>query len=187
MDNLENVKQFKANETPSPAPHFIAKVSTPNSEMIAVLNQSLAHAIDLRSRTKQAYWSAKGGSFYALHKMFDDFSDSLDSVADELATRVMALGGVPVWTQAAIEKTSKLPAYPAGAVQALDHLDALIASYEAASRHLPPAMAKAVQAGDHATASIVTSFAKLLDEQAGFVAAHVPVEWIASPRKQTVS
>ena len=85
-----------------------------NLEVIVALNQSLAHAIDLRSRMKQAYWSAKGGNFYMLHKKFNDFSNDLDAVADEFAARVLALGGVPVRTISIVARTSKLPPYPLG-------------------------------------------------------------------------
>ena len=116
-----------------------------NREVILALNQCLAHAIDLRSRIKQAYWSAKGGNFYMLHKKFNDFTGELDAIADEFAARVLGLGGVPVRTIAIVARTSKLPPYPLGTLKALEHLDAVIVSYEAASTHLPVVMKKVVK------------------------------------------
>jgi starvation-inducible DNA-binding protein len=187
MNTSVNVGQFKNSEAKQPMPVNATREAAKDWDIVVALNQSLAHAIDLRSRTKQAYWSAKGGNFYTLHKMFNDFSADLDSATDELAARVMALGGTPVRTISIVAKTSKLPPYPTGIVQASEHLDALVASYEAASNHLPAVMKRVVQAGDHSTASIVTGFAKMLDEQVGFFTAHIPAEWVTSSRKQSLS
>jgi starvation-inducible DNA-binding protein len=184
MNTTATLDQFKTVGSKNPIPFKPEKDGAKDWEVIVALNQSLAHAIDLRSRTKQAYWSAKGGNFYMLHKMFNEFSSDLDSVTDELAARVMALGGIPMRTISMVAKTTKLPDYPTGIVQASEHLDALIASYEAAAKHLPATMRKVIQSGDHATASVITGFAKTLDEQVGFFTAHIPAEWVTSTRKQ---
>lgn len=184
MNTTATLDQFKTVGSKQPLAFKTGKDEAKDVDVVSVLNQSLAHAIDLRSRTKQAYWSAKGGNFYTLHKMFNDFSSELDSITDELAARVMALGGIPVRTISVVAKTSKLPDYPMGIVQASEHLDALIASYEAAAQHLPGTMRKVIQSGDHTTASVVTGFAKLLDAQVSFFTAHIPAEWVAPTRKQ---
>ena len=186
MNTIQNVKQFKTIGAKRPVVMGANNVRVKDWEVIVALNQSLAHAIDLRSRIKQAYLSAKGGNFYMLHKKFNDFSNDLDAIADEFAARVLALGGVPVRTISMVAKTSRLPFYPLGVVKVLEHLDAVITSYEAASKYLPAIMNKVVLSGDHATASIVTGFAKLLDEQVAFITSHIPVEWVAGPNKQLV-
>jgi starvation-inducible DNA-binding protein len=187
MNTIQNVKQFETIDAKRPVAMDANNETAMDWEVVVALNQSLAHAIDLRSRIKQAYWSAKGGNFYMLHKKFNDFSSDLDSVADELAARVLARGGVPVRTISIVARTSKLPPYPLGAIKALEHLDAVIASYEAASTHLPAVMRKVVQTGDRTTASVITGFSKLLDEQVGFITSHIPAAWVAGPKKQSVS
>ena len=164
-----------------------AKYPAKSSNVIEGLNQNLAHLIDLRSRTKQAYWSAKGGNFYGLHKMFDGFSDELDAMADELAARVMILGGVPTWLPEAVASTSKLPPYPEQFAQASQHLEHLATSYREASRHLLPTMHKFIEIDDHVTAGILTSYAKLLDEQLSFIEAHGTPEWTEKPRRSLAS
>lgn len=187
MNTIQSVKSSASIETKQPVVLAVEKDKVTGWEIVEELNQCLAHTIDLRSRTKQAYWSAKGGNFYTLHKMFNDFSADLDSVTDELAARVMALGGIPVRTISIVARTSKLPSYPTGIVQASEHLDALIASYEAASKHLPAAMRKVVHAGDQSTASIITGLAKMLDDQVGVFTAHIPAEWVNASKRQSIS
>ena len=46
-------------------------------EVIGLLNQRLAEAIDLQTQCKQAHWNVKGPSFIALHKLFDDVNDEI--------------------------------------------------------------------------------------------------------------
>ena len=40
-------------------------------KVIAILNQRLADAVDLKSQAKQAHWNVKGPNFIALHELFD--------------------------------------------------------------------------------------------------------------------
>ena len=41
------------------------------TELIAVINQRLADAIDLQAQLKQAHWNVKGPHFIGLHELFD--------------------------------------------------------------------------------------------------------------------
>ena len=182
MNTLHYVKHSSSTGTLRSVPLHPENDEAKNLEVLTALNQCLAHAIDLRSRIKQAYWSAKGGNFYMLHKKFNDFTGELDAIADELATRVLGLGGVPVRSIAIVAQTSKLPPYPLGAMKALEHLEAVIGGYEAASGHLPAAMKKAVNTGDLTTAGVLTGFAKLLDDHVAFVTSHIPAEWVSGAR-----
>jgi starvation-inducible DNA-binding protein len=179
-----NVSPMKKDEPH--VPNFLNKEKNKAEiwKIIGLLNQSLAHTIDLRSRTKQAYWSAKGGNLYTLQKMLNDFSLQLDHMTDKMAARVMALGGIPVRTISNVAAASKLPNYPSGIVQSSDHLDALIQSYESASEHLPDAMRKVVAENDYPSAHVFSQFAKILDEHVSLLAAHIPAEWVESQKKK---
>lgn len=187
MTTLHTTKQNGQTIAPQPVLRSAATDKVKNWDAIETLNLNLAHVIDLRARTKQSYWSAKGGNFYGLHKMFDDFSDELDAMADEIAARVMILGGVPAWTPQAVAATSKLPLYDSKFVQANQQIEQLVMSYREASRHLLPAMHKFLEIDDHVTAGILTGYAKLLDEQLTFIEAHGPAEWMERPRRPLAS
>lgn len=187
MNTLYKVKQSSSGDVLHSVPLHHENDEAKNPGVLMALNQCLAHAIDLRSRIKQAYWSAKGGNFYMLHKKFNDFTNELDAIADELATRVLALGGVPVRSIAIVAQTSKLPTYPLGAMKALEHLESVIGGYEAASGHLATAMEKAVKTADHTSVGVLTGFAKLLDDHVAFVTSHIPAEWGPSARAKPAS
>lgn len=186
MSTIEKTKPF-TDSVIHPAVFDDKTVSAKSGDLLSALNVTLAQAIDLRARTKQAHWSAKGGSFYSLHKMFQDFSGELDVAADEIAGRIMALGGSPAWMPSSVAKLSKLPPYSTNRGSSIDYLEALTQSYQAAVKQLPAVMTIAARGDDHATAAIISGFAKLLDEQMSFVAAHMPVEWTPPDRKYSVS
>lgn len=152
-------------------------------DMISALNQNLAHAVDLRSRTKQMHWNAKGGGFYFMHKMFDKFTSELDSIASELGERVMVLGGQPAGTVTAVAKLSKLPPHSLEAANARVHIEGLIAAYDVANEHCVSALKLAIKADHHVSAAILTGFARLLDEQRAILAAHAEPVTVLKPKR----
>jgi starvation-inducible DNA-binding protein len=80
--------------------------------VIVILNDRLADAIDLQSQVKQAHWNVKGPHFIALHELFDKISDAVLEQIDEIAERVTSLGGTAEGTVAVAAKRSKLKNYP---------------------------------------------------------------------------
>src|SRR2546428_578763 len=73
-------------------------------EVIGLLNQRLAEAIDLQSQCKQAHWNVKGPSFIGLHKLFDDVNEDVETYVDLIAERVVQLGGIAEGTIGAVER-----------------------------------------------------------------------------------
>src|SRR5260370_20305803 len=103
-------------------------------EVIGLLNQRLAEAIDLQSQCKQAHWNVKGPSFIGLHKLFDDVNEDVESYVDLIAERVVQLGGIAERTIGAAEQRSKLPDYPIGIPTGAAHLAAPSAALSAFGR-----------------------------------------------------
>src|SRR5258705_2557050 len=94
----------------------------PRRNVITVLNDRLADAIDLQSQVKQAHWNVKGPHFIALHELFDKISDVVLEHIDEIAERVTSLGGTAEGTVAVAAKRSKLKNYPLSITAGRDHL-----------------------------------------------------------------
>jgi starvation-inducible DNA-binding protein len=90
--------------------------------VIVILNDRLADAIDLQSQVKQAHWNVKGPHFIALHELFDKISDLVLEQIDEIAERVTSLGGTAEGTVAVAAKRSKLKNYPLSITAGKDHL-----------------------------------------------------------------
>src|SRR2546423_8462601 len=94
-------------------------------EVIGLLNQRLAEAIDLQTQCKQAHWNVKGPSFIGLHKLFDEVNEDVEQYVDLIAERIVQLGGIAEGTVGAVEGRSTLPDYPLGLSTGAEHLAAL--------------------------------------------------------------
>ncbi len=86
------------NETPSEAPKMYETENDISKahrvELNALMNQRLASAVDLQMQMKQAHWNVKGPSFIGLHELFDKVAEAVEGYVDEIAERIVQLGGV---------------------------------------------------------------------------------------------
>lgn len=141
-------------------------------EVIGLLNQRLAEAIDLQSQCKQAHWNVKGPSFIGLHKLFDDVNEDVESYVDLIAERVVQLGGIAEGTIGAAEQRSKLPDYPIGIASGLEHVAALSDALSAFGRAARISIAEMDELEDAASADMLTGISRGVDKWLWFVEAH---------------
>src|SRR4051812_24679874 len=78
------------------APMPIALAESIRCESVTNLNQVLADTIVLRDLYQKHHWQASGATFYPLHLLFDKHFAEQGLLADQIAERVMTLGGVCV-------------------------------------------------------------------------------------------
>ena len=76
------------------------------AEIVTLLNQRLADAIDLQSQCKQAHWNVKGDNFIALHELFDKVNEDVEDYVDLIAERSVQLGGTAEGTVRMVAKRS---------------------------------------------------------------------------------
>lgn len=141
--------------------------------VIPLLQQSLAEAFDLLSHAKQAHWNIKGPNFISLHKLFDEIAETVTEYVDELAERLVELGGLAHGTVKAAAKASKLPDYPLEITQEKKHIQALLASLAAYAKNVRADIDAADQAGDADTADLFTEISRGIDKYVWFVEAHM--------------
>jgi starvation-inducible DNA-binding protein len=141
-------------------------------EMIALLQQSLVAAIDLRMQAKQAHWNVKGPSFIALHQLFDQASDEAAVYSDDLAERLVQLGGVADGTAETIASTTLLPRYSTEIRSGKEHVDAYAAALATFGKKAREAIDAADKAGDKDTADLFTGISRGVDKMLWFVEAH---------------
>lgn len=141
-------------------------------EVIALLNQRLAEAIDLQTQSKQAHWNVKGPSFIGLHKLFDDVNEDVEGYVDLIAERVVQLGGVAEGTIGAVEERSKLPDYPIGIATGAEHVAALSDALGAFGRAARITIAEMDELEDADSADMLTDISRGIDKWLWFVEAH---------------
>ena len=144
--------------------------------VITILNDRLADAIDLQSQVKHAHWNVKGPNFIALHELFDKISDVLLEQVDEIAERATALGGTAEGTVAVASKRSKLKNYPLSITAGKDHLFYLATQLSAYGKTVRAAIDDTAKLGDADTADLFTGISRDIDKHLWFVEAHLQAE-----------
>ena len=141
--------------------------------VISILNDRLAHAIDLQSQVKQAHWNVKGPNFIALHELFDKISDLVLEQIDEIAERITALGGTAEGTVAVAAKRSKLKNYPLSITAGKDHLFYLSTQLAVWAKAARTAIEDTDKLGDADTADLFTGISRDVDKYLWFLEAHL--------------
>lgn len=139
---------------------------------VGVLNATLADAMDLTNGVRMAHWTVRGPQFAALHALFETFYDQLGEATDDIAERVVQLGGTPDGTTQIIADKSRLDAYPAGLRDGLDHVKALAVRYATLAKAVREGIEATDEAGDADTADLLTGFSRTLDKALWMLEAH---------------
>ena len=145
-------------------------------QMITLLQERLAEALDLGSQAKQAHWNVKGPSFIALHELFDKVAEVAEDGIDELAERITALGGIADGTVQTVAKRSRLAPYPTDLVKGRDHVAKLADAIAAVGKSARAAIDESDKLGDKDTADLFTGISRELDKQLWFVEAHLQAD-----------
>lgn len=153
---------------------FTSPSSLPESARSAIsqaLNAALADGLDLHSQIKVAHWNIKGPHFASLHPLLDSFADSLSEHNDELAERIVTLGGRALGTVRHVAQTSRLADYPSETTRDLDHVRLLAERFGGYLAGLRSARSVAAASGDDDSEDLLTGIARDFEKHAWFLIA----------------
>nr|WP_263325138.1 Dps family protein [Neobacillus sp. Marseille-Q6967] len=69
-----------------------------DNQLVSVLNKQIANWSVLYMKLHNYHWYVKGDQFFTLHAKFEEFYNEAAVHVDELAERLLAIGGEPVAT-----------------------------------------------------------------------------------------
>lgn len=69
-----------------------------NQEIIGAVNKQVANWTVLYEKLHHFHWYIKGHHFFVLHEKFEEFYNEANTNIDELAERILTIGGRPVST-----------------------------------------------------------------------------------------
>lgn len=142
-------------------------------KLVALLNQRLADAFDLKSQAKQAHWNVKGMNFISLHELFDRVSTELDTHVDDIAERITTLGGTAMGTVRLAANNSSLSEYPHEITDGAAHVDALSSALADFGKKVRADIDTTSEWGDQDTADLFTGVSREIDKLLWFVEAHI--------------
>jgi starvation-inducible DNA-binding protein len=141
-------------------------------ELIKLMNQRLADAIDLQTQMKQAHWNVKGPSFIALHELFDDVDEAVESYVDLIAERIVQLGGIAEGTARVAAARTRLAEYPPDIADGSAHVEAVARALSTFGQSARATIEEADAFDDADTADIFTEISRGIDKWLWFVEAH---------------
>lgn len=137
-----------------------------------ILAARLADSIDLQTQLKQAHWNVKGPNFIALHELFDKITEEVEDYVDDIAERIVQLGGTTAGTARQVARASSLPDYPS-AVTGHDHVEAVASVLAAYGQKVRHGIDQAAELRDADTADLFTEVSRGVDKWLWFVEAHL--------------
>ena len=145
-------------------------------ELVNLMNQRLASAVDLQLQLKQAHWNVKGPHFIALHELFDKASEGVESYVDTIAERIVQLGGVAAGTARTAASRSRLQEYPLDIANGSAHVEAVSKALSDFGRDARQTILEATELDDADSADIFTEVSRGVDKWLWFVEAHSQAE-----------
>ncbi|MDO0929033.1 DNA starvation/stationary phase protection protein [Streptomyces sp. TG1A-8] len=140
--------------------------------LIGVLRLRLHALNDLHLTLKHVHWNVIGPHFIGVHEMIDPQVDRVREMADDVAERIAALGGVAQGTPGTLVAERTWDDYSIGRADAIAHLGALDLVYTGVVEGLRAAIKTAAEI-DTATEDLLIGQLRDLEQFQWFVRAHL--------------
>ena len=130
---------------------------TPQTQVIEGLNGLLADAAVFHYKLHNFHWNVRGPNFFTLHDRFEALYNEWSSAMDELAERVLALGGAPIHTLASALDLAVIREEPK-TIDAEAMVAATVRDLRASADRMRSVSEAAQQSGDKTTENLLDEF-----------------------------
>ncbi len=152
----------------------IALGNDARKQSVEYLNQLLADTITLRDMYKKHHWQTAGPTFYSLHLLFDKHAGEQTELVDQIAERIMMLGGVSLSMAADVAEMTGIPRPPTGREMVPVQLSRLLQAHEIILLEARSMARRAAADGDDGTNDLLVSDVIRTNEmQVWFVSEHL--------------
>lgn len=139
------------------ATNLIGLDSEKSQNVVNILNELLANYQIYYQNLRGFHWNVKGNRFFVLHAKFEElYNDAVEKV-DEIAERILTLGGVPFHSYAAYAKVATLKARE-NVTDGDACLRAIIEDVQVLLRQERELLSAAAEAGDEGTLDVFSSY-----------------------------
>ncbi|GAX88612.1 Dps family protein [Effusibacillus lacus] len=133
------------------------------NNVASVLNKQIANWTVLYVKLHNYHWYVQGSQFFTLHAKFEEFYNEAALHIDELAERLLAVGGKPVATMREALETSSVKE-ASGNESAEQMVSTLIGDYSTLISELKQGMEIAQQANDETTSDLLLAIHTQLEK-----------------------
>jgi starvation-inducible DNA-binding protein len=134
-----------------------------SKQLTDIVNRQIANWSVLYIKLHNYHWYVKGEQFFTLHAKFEELYNEAALYIDDLAERLLALGGQPVATmKECLEMSSVKEA--GGQEESRDMVAVLVEDFTLLTNELKGGMEAANQAGDETTGDMLLAIHKNLEK-----------------------
>ncbi|WML59321.1 Dps family protein [Neobacillus sp. PS2-9] len=124
------------------------------NQLVDVLNKQIANWSVLYIKLHNYHWYVKGENFFTLHAKFEEFYNEAGLHVDELAERLLAVGGNPVATMKECLELSSIEE-ASGKESASDMVQSIINDFSIITGELKEGMSTAEELDDETTGDML--------------------------------
>lgn len=129
------------------------------NNVVEALQQLLADYQVFYTNLRGFHWNIKGHGFFVLHSKFEEMYNNAAEKVDELAERILMLGGVPVNKFSEYLKVAKVLEV-SGVCCGDEALENILATYSLFIAEERKLLSLASEAGDEATVALMSDYLK---------------------------
>lgn len=134
-----------------------------SENLVVSVNKQVANWTVLYTKLHNYHWYVKGPQFFTLHTKFEELYNEASVHIDELAERLLALGGKPIATlRESLEQSSVKEAE--GKESAEEMVQSLVEDFTTVTGELKQAMDLAAEVGDETTGDMLLAIHQSLEK-----------------------
>lgn len=143
-----------------------------HTELHAALNRQTANWTLLGVKLHHYHWYVSGSHFFSLHAKFEELYNEAAGYVDELAERLLAIGGQPASTMTQYLALSDLKE-AAGGESANEMVAQLLKDFEMVAEELKQSIAAAEELSDQPTADLLIGIRSSVEKNAWMLNAYL--------------
>lgn len=137
--------------------------TTEKNKVIESLNRQLANHTVLWGKLHHFHWYVKGPHFFSLHTKLEELYETTAVIVDDVAERILAIGGQPIGKLAEALEESSIQEAEYG-LDDTSMVKQLIDDYELIKEELKSGVKEAEDVGDDATADMFIGYIKDIEK-----------------------
>lgn len=143
------------------------------SQVVEALNRDLASMFTLYHQYHKHHWIVEGAQFLELHLLLEEHYTELHTQLDQVAERVVALGGLPVAAPAEIERHAYIQHEPEGMFDLREMLEHDVEMESTLAEHMREHIATANRLGDFGSETLLKTILEATEKRAAFLEKHL--------------
>ncbi len=143
------------------------------SQMVELLNRDLASMFTLYHQYHKHHWIVEGAQFLELHLLLEEHYTELHAQFDEVAERLVALGGLPVTAPVEIERHAYIQHEPEGMFDLREMLEHDVEMESTIAKTMREHITTANRLGDYGSETMLKTILEATEKRAAFLEKHL--------------